>query len=190
MYRGMYGQPVGNITDGFQVYMGTGNSTSHYVANVGYEPIYYKGWSQRSDGLWEQIGSANTEGNFMSLSFMYLGVIFLLIAMMVMSFIFKHTWLFFASAFLWFGVGVQQLITYYAGGPQATALSMAVGYIGIGMTVAMFTASFFVNPKPERPPKLSEIEQYQNDASEYRKQVGMYRSLGQRRPSMKDARRR
>lgn len=175
--RAMYGRPVMDKTDGFELYLGTNNSTTHFVQNVGYEPIYYKGFSQRADGLWEEYGSANTEANFMSISFMFIGIVLLLIAMMTLSFIYKFTWLFIITGFLWFGIGIYALIAYWGGGTSSNALYLVVGWSGLGMMFVMWTVPFYLKPKEEKRAGRTEMEQMADDYSEYSKQLSSYHDL-------------
>ncbi len=55
MVRGAVGRLPTSITDGYQVYYGSGNTTSD--TGVSFEetaaPIYYRAWSQNAAGIWE-----------------------------------------------------------------------------------------------------------------------------------------
>jgi hypothetical protein len=175
--RAMYGRPVVDRSDGFSVYLGIGTNASHYVQNVGYEPIYYKGFSQRADGLWEEHGTATVEGNFMSISFMFIGIILLIIAMMTLSFTYKYTWLFIMTGFLWFGIGVYALNAYYAGGVSSNSLYMVVGYSGLGMMATMFIIPFVIRPAHEEKRIMTDSEVMQNEYNDYNKLVDSYRGL-------------
>lgn len=60
MVRAAIGRVPTSREDGYEVYYGTGTSATDWV-NMEFlsEPIYYKAWHQRDDGVWEEEGSAS-----------------------------------------------------------------------------------------------------------------------------------
>jgi len=105
MVRACYGRPVGDRTDGFEIYYGTGNTTAFWTSNVGVVgPIHLRAWSQRDDGMWEEIGTT-AEGNFMSMSFLFLTLIVLGLVLFIAAFRWKDMLLSYSAALTWMAIG-------------------------------------------------------------------------------------
>lgn len=110
MVRVAYGRAVGGRTDGFQVYYGTGSSTTLWISNIGtVGPVYLKAWSQSAGGVWEEIGTA-AEADFMSMSFLFAILIVLGLVLFIAAFRWKDMLLSYSAALTWMAIGFWWLI--------------------------------------------------------------------------------
>lgn len=110
MVRGAYGRPLADRNDGFEVYNGTGNQTTHWVSQVGTLGIlYYGAWSQAGDGSWNTVGDTE-EGNFMSQSFLFIGLLLLALVLTIVAFRWKDILLSYAAALVWLAQGFWWLL--------------------------------------------------------------------------------
>ena len=113
LIRGGYGRVPADREDGFFVYEGSGNSTTHWVALDTIDgPIYYRAWSQNTTGTWDTTGAiGQIEGVTMTL---------LLFGMLGMGFTFGFFWK--RSAFFAYGAaGVWALLGFMSLGRSAGA---------------------------------------------------------------------
>jgi len=110
MVRCSYGRPLTGITDGFEVYNGVANNTTHWVSQVGTLGIlYYGAWSQAGDGSWGAVGDTE-EGNFMSQSFLFVGLLALAFGLTVAAFKWKDILLSYSAALVWLAQGFWWLL--------------------------------------------------------------------------------
>jgi len=105
MIRAAYGRPLIDRSDGFEVYTGNGTSTILWTPNVGLVgPIYLGAWSQSNSGVWEELGD-KAEGNFMSVSFLFVALLILGLTLFIAAFRWKDMLLSYSSALTWMGIG-------------------------------------------------------------------------------------
>ena len=110
MIRGSYGRPLANRSDGFLVYSGTENSTTHWISQVGTLGIlYYGAWTQAASGVWEELGDRK-EGNFMSQSFLFISLLALAFGLTVAAFRWKDILLSYSAALVWLAQGFWWLL--------------------------------------------------------------------------------
>lgn len=81
MVRAAYGHVPTSMTDGYLVYQGAGNSFNDTAASLtSPDVIYYRAWSQRNDGIWGSLYAETDTEDLMSLSFLFIGIIILILA--------------------------------------------------------------------------------------------------------------
>jgi len=77
MVRATFSRAPVDREDGLEIYNGNGTSATHWTTNTGTSgTIYYRAWSQDAYGVWSDL-YASGEANFMSTSFLFLGIIML-----------------------------------------------------------------------------------------------------------------
>lgn len=142
MVRAAPGRMPANQTDGYLVYYGSGTYVSDFRDIATSLPIYYRAWSQRADGAWETLGTTG-EGNFMSMSFIYVGLIIMGIALSIMAFVFRKAILSVLAASAW----ASCMVFIY----QQPNISSSWGLFGLFFfcMVAMFGSLVFLRPKKE-----------------------------------------
>jgi len=74
MVRAAYGRFPEDITDGYQVYYGTGTTTTDDATSLAAPDIvYYRAWSQNVAGLWNEVSYGEDDsGDIMSVSFLFI----------------------------------------------------------------------------------------------------------------------
>jgi hypothetical protein len=76
MIRAAYGHAPTSITDGYQVYLGAGESCyDNSTTLASPELVYYTAFSQNADGIWSLEYSEEDTGHLMSISFLFVGVL-------------------------------------------------------------------------------------------------------------------
>lgn len=76
MVRAAFGRVPEDISDGYQVYYGTGISCTDTALSMATpEIVYYRGFSQNAGGVWSSLFASGDTGGFMSASFLFLGLI-------------------------------------------------------------------------------------------------------------------
>lgn len=110
LIKGAYGREVTDRDDGFEVYYGAGNYTTHWIADVGMVgPVYYKLWSQGIGGNWS-LYSASGDRSFMSSSFLFLGLIALAGMFTYFSWKRRHILVSLSGSLTWLALGLWLLI--------------------------------------------------------------------------------
>jgi len=105
MVRAAYDRSVENRDDGYLVYSGNGTSTTMWISNVGFlGSINLRAWSQRGDGMWEELGTT-AEGNFMSMSFLFGILVALGLGLFIAAFRWKDMLLSYSAALTWMAIG-------------------------------------------------------------------------------------
>ena len=105
MVRAAYDRAVEDRNDGFLVYNGTAIGTTLWTSNVGFlGSIHLRAWSQRADGMWEDIGTT-AEESFMSISFLFVILIILGLSLFIAAFRWKDILLSYAAALTWMAIG-------------------------------------------------------------------------------------
>lgn len=111
MVRAAYGHVPTDRSDGYEVYSGSDNyATDTSLSLATPEVIYYRAWSQNSDGVWSNLFSSGDTGGFMSLSFLFLGLLFLALTLTLACFRWKDILLSYASALVWLAIGFWWLL--------------------------------------------------------------------------------
>lgn len=139
MVRATYGRAPTGRSDGIEIYYGTGTYATHWISNVGLTgPIYYQAWSQAAGGIWEETGSSE-EGNFMSASFLFIGLI--LLAGLLTAFAYKIRMLLFtmAAATAWLALGVWLLLSDSSNLQMSDTWTQIIGFVFVLMTIAVLT---------------------------------------------------
>ena len=117
--------------DGVQVYYGEGTSTSDWYSVALSLPAYYRAWSQKADGAWEEIGTTG-EGSFMSQSFLFIGLLALGFGLFVAAFRWKDMLLSYAAALTWLAIGFWWIlgdITNFGIGESWVQILMFIPFI-------------------------------------------------------------
>jgi len=104
--RVKYGSYPEDRNDGYLVYYGNETSTTDTNINLAgiSEMPYYRAWSQRSDGVWEETGIWK-EANFMSQSFLFLTLVILGLGLFLAAFRWKDMLLSYSAALTWMAIG-------------------------------------------------------------------------------------
>lgn len=100
MLRGAIGRMPTSRADGYEVYYGTGEEATDWVNIGAAAPIYYKAFSQKADGFWEPVGVSG-EANFMSMSYMWIGLIILSLGLSVICLTLRRSLFGTLAAFAW-----------------------------------------------------------------------------------------
>ncbi|MCJ7805208.1 hypothetical protein MUP46_01010 [Patescibacteria group bacterium] len=145
MVRVKYGSLPIDRTDGYQVYYGTDSSFTDSNADLTSPRVaYYRAWSQRADGIWEAIG-ASKEAKFMSLSYLWIGLVAIALAISALTFIYRRAVLSVLSAGAWM---VLMFFAYFNLDNNMPANLGLVGFFLLCM-VTMFGSLGFLRPKKE-----------------------------------------
>lgn len=105
MVRVKYGNFPEDRNDGYLVYHGVNaTTTDSNVILASPEIPYYRAWSQRADGVWEELGTT-AEAFFMSISFLFVGLLVLGLGLFVAAFRWKDILLSYAAALTWMAIG-------------------------------------------------------------------------------------
>jgi len=105
MVRAAFGRVPENISDGYQVYYGTGTSVSDTALSLAAPDIvYYRAWSQNANNVWTELFASGDTGGFMSASFLFFGIIILAMFATGYSGFRKNILLAFIGFGLWFGL--------------------------------------------------------------------------------------
>lgn len=110
LIRGAYGREITDRDDGFEVYYGAGNYTTHWISDVGLiGPIYYKAWSRDAGGNWSVL-STEEDAGFMSSSFLFIGLILLAGMLTFFSWKRRHILISLSAALTWLSLGFWLLL--------------------------------------------------------------------------------
>lgn len=100
MIRASYVRIPESRTDGYLVYYGDGESTSDTGVSLeeSFMPVNYRAWSEDPEGVWEDFGVSDS---FEGVGMTIFAVVAIILAFMVMGFVFKNGILFLASSLGW-----------------------------------------------------------------------------------------
>lgn len=142
MVRAAFGHVPEDISDGYQVYYGDGESYSDTSLTLaGPEIIYYRAWSQNADGVWAPLFASGDTEEFMSASFLFIG--FILIAAFLSWFAYKVRMLIFSmvAAMSWLGLGTWLLLSGSTNLEMSEVWTQIFGFVFIVMTIGILTLS-------------------------------------------------
>lgn len=109
MVRVKFGSPPQDRNDGYLVYYGENSTCFDRTIDLTMAQIpIYRAWSQREDGNWENIGTTG-EANFMSQSFLFIGLIVLALGVTAASFWRRSIVLSMGAALSWTALGLLLL---------------------------------------------------------------------------------
>lgn len=168
MVRVKYDSVPTSRTDGYQVYYGVGdNVTDSNVDLTSPRVPYYKAWSQNALGAWELLG-VSAGANFMSLSYLWIGLIIMALAFSAGTFIWRRAMLSYLSAFIWLvlvGFAITNL-------DMAVVANISLPVFFLFCFVTMLASSWFLRPEKQALPPANP-HQYmidlQSQTDEYRK---------------------
>jgi len=104
MVRAAIGRPPTDITDGIEVYYGDGTTATSWInMETLSEPVYYGAWSETALGVWSPLYA---EDQIEGVSMLLWILIFLALAFLALSMIFKKGYLAFASSGVWMVAGI------------------------------------------------------------------------------------
>ena len=110
MIRAAYGRVPVDVNDGYQVYYGSGNHTVDNGATINApEILYYNAWAQTAAGLYGDPMGGDTS-SFMSISFLFIGLLALATALTIACFKWKDVLLSYAAALVWLAQGFWWLL--------------------------------------------------------------------------------
>ncbi len=147
--------------DGYLVYYGAGTGfTDTNVDLTSFEMPFYRAWSQRADGVWEEIGT-NKAADFMSQAWLFVGtLIFLAIALAFSIYYFtkKQIILSIIGGFLWF----LFVVFMYS---HSTGWDIYRGFAAMGFLMALMSWIIPLAwrqslPGEEEPPTESGVDRY------------------------------
>jgi len=137
-------------TDGYLVYYDDGESfTDTSVRLAAAEFPFYKAWSETAGGQWSSY-SSEEEANFMSASFLFIGLI--LIAAFLTYFAYRVRLLIFtmAAASSWLGLGVWLLLSDSTNLQMGDLWTQIIATVFILMTIAVMTLQMRTDIRHER----------------------------------------
>lgn len=133
MIRVKSGGPPGSIDDGYLVYYGGGESFTDTNVDLATSQIpYYGAWSQNAEGVWSPMG-VTEEANFMSASFLFIGLIAIAIALTLMQFRWHFLPLGLAAAISWLALGFWLLLGENTNLGLDTAWGQVLGFVFVLM---------------------------------------------------------
>jgi len=136
MVRAAYGRVPASRSDGFQLYYGSGTSATHWVTDIGLVgPIYYRAWSENADGIWEETGSTK-EANFMSASFLFIGLIGLTGMLTYFAWRRRHVLICLAASVSWLALGMWLFFGDVTNLELTETWTQLIGWVFIMMTFA------------------------------------------------------
>lgn len=112
MVRAASGHVPADRADGYQVYLGDGDSCSDTALTLASpEIVYYRAWNEDADDGWGPLFASGDTEDFMSASFLFIG--FILIAGLLTYFALKVNLMLFrlAGAMSWLGLGIWLLLS-------------------------------------------------------------------------------
>lgn len=146
-----------NITDGWEVYNGTGSTLTDSGLSLTSHEYCYKAWS------WNVLGySADyAEGIIGEVSFM-MSLIFigLAVSMMVLGFWQRKTFLFILAGLAWVGLAMYGL---WIQDTSAGDVLWILGWFGLGAAIIMFIVAIQLKEKVELVEKLPPSEAYDKE---------------------------
>ncbi len=166
MVRVKMGKPPASRTDGYLVYYGTGNSFNDTNADITSSQVpFYRAWSQNGAGVWEEIGATDI-GDFMSQSFIWIGLVIIAIAFVTLGIWSKRLVFGALSAMAWFGAGVFLVTNATAGTIGSNWIITVIFWLaGLGSMSAIYLNRV-------KPPKIIKVPYDRTkDLNEYLKQV-------------------
>ena len=156
MVRAAYGHEPTSMTDGYLVYQGAGDSFNDTAASLtSPDVLYYRAWAQRNDGIWGTIYAETDTEDIMSLSFLYIGIIILIliaVGMAVATFFTRRKVL---------GVLSGLLFTAIVGGVLATPnfpMANLIILFSAVMSIAMFTSPMYLTMEEAAAPPVVESQ--------------------------------
>jgi len=111
MIRAAYGHAPTTISEGYQVYLGAGESgIDDSVALAGPDLVYYTAFSQNVNGIWAIEYSEEDTGHIMSVSFLFMGWLVLAIFFTWFSSKRPEMLIRLCSSLIWMGMGFWILL--------------------------------------------------------------------------------
>ena len=106
MVRAAFGHVPEDRDDGYEVYYGPANNcTDDSVSLAAPDVVYYRAWSQRDDGVWSNLFSSGSTEGFMSLSFLFIGLLAMSLTLTLACFRWKDILLSYAAGLTWLAIG-------------------------------------------------------------------------------------
>lgn len=150
MVRAAFGRVPENISDGYEVYYGTGNSCTDTALSMATpEIIFYVAWSQNAAGVWAPLFSSGDTGGFMSASYLFLGLI--LIAAFLTWFASRRPEILvaFAAGLTWLALGFWLLLGDVTNLQLTDPWTQMIAWVFVLMTFVPFLTQMNVEIKHE-----------------------------------------
>lgn len=175
MIRAKYGSVPTSRTDGYLVYYGPDDGIGETISDTGVNfeegasDVYYRAWSQRIDGVWEEIGTSN----FMENPYMLLiALLILAMGFTITSYVFKKGVLAFAGAGSWMVTSIY----CFSKSSSDWDVYFSLAWLFIGLVIACAFSPLAwrettpIGETPEEPDirdMREEIEAWNKERSQY-----------------------
>lgn len=106
LVRAAFGHVPASISDGYQVYYGTGTSCTDNAIDLATPSIvYYRAWSRNAGGVYASLFASGDTGGFMSISFLFMTLSIIGLVLFLAAFRWKDMLLSYAAFFWWIALG-------------------------------------------------------------------------------------
>lgn len=166
--------------EGFLVYYGTGTNTSDYMPIGMSLPPYYSVWCQSASGNWSS--STEGEGNFVSASWFFFGLIGLAGMLTFFSYKRRHILIGLSAALVWLAMGFWVLLSGVANLALTDVWTQILAWVFIIMAFASLLVQMDIEIRHEehgkswteygKNPKRREPSTYESYRSELRRRLG------------------
>jgi len=163
MVRAAVGRAPESRTDGYLVYYGDGTNTTDWSNNLDTldAAVYYKAWSEKAGGVWEEGGSATEFVAGIGMILLVIGIVCL--GLMIAGFVLKQAMLLLAAGLGWIMFGFLMYSKVF----ENAFMNEALLTLGLALALVSFVSTLTIYMR-SRPPKISPEEaDYQN----YRRKV-------------------
>lgn len=150
LIRAAYGHVPTGVTDGYEVYFGSGNTTTDDAVTLATpEVVYYIAWVQNANGVWNPVFAEATTEEMMSASFLFIGLILLAailtaIALKVNLILFRMS-----AAVSWIALAVWLFLSDSTNLSMSDLWTQVLGFVFIMMAIASFTLQMVTEVKRE-----------------------------------------
>lgn len=169
MIRAAFGRMPTSITDGYEVYYGTGNNFNDSAASLATPDIvYYKAWSQTAAGAWSPLWATADTGGLMSLSFLFIAIVVLTIA----TFVLKQKIMAAITGLGWAIIGI-----YLLSNISLASINLQLGIFSMIMSSVLFMAPIYLRTRIQRqePVRTTRAEQLDAVTKRFRELRGRSR---------------
>ncbi len=176
MIRAAYGHAPTSITDGYMLYSGPGVSVIDNIASLAAPDIlYYSAFSQNAGGVWTALYASADTGGFMSVSYLFIGLILLACFLTYMSWKSPNILIAFAAGLMWLAMAFWIVLGNITNLPLTSPWTQFMAWVFTLMTFVPFILQWNVEIKQSKngqswsswgqPPNpgMSNFEAYQKE---------------------------
>ncbi len=148
MVRAAFGHVPTDISDGYQVYYGVGNSADDTAISLGAsEIVYYRAWSQTLGGEWGPLFASGDTGGFMSVSYLFIGLILIACFLTFMAWKSPNILIAFAAGLTWLSMAFWIVLGNITNLPLTSPWTQFIAWVFTIMTFVPFILQWNVEIK-------------------------------------------